>query len=536
MPQLRITEVEALRHNRPVRTFRGAWSVAGLVAGLAGLVTSYFAAMALTIRESPVVAVAELIIRVTPGPIAEYLISVVGRLDKPLLLVGILVFLGVVFAWAGRLARHTWWAPAVVYAALSAFGALAVSTQRGSTITDVVPVAVGFVTWLVTLSVLTEPLRVGEAMGEAAGEPAGESPGEAAVDAPTRRTFLVRAGILVVAAGVLGVAGRVVGRGRRHVEEVRNLLRLPQVTRPQLPEGASLGVAGVSRWMTPADEFYLIDTAFVKPAIEPRDWSLRIHGMVEREITLTYEQLIERQFTEAWVTLNCVSNEVGGDLIGNAWWSGVRLAPLLEEAGVLAGADAVLQTSEDGWTCGTPLAALTDDRDAMLAVAMNGRPLPIDHGFPVRTIVPGLYGYVSATKWVVDMEVSTFADITSYWTERGWGELGPVKMSSRVDVPRSGEEVPAGEVTFGGVAWSQHTGISAVEFSIDGGDWTQADLGVVPSEDTWVQWSGTASVDAGDHLVRVRAIDNDGLVQTSVEQGVLPDGATGLHVSDFSAQ
>ena len=455
-------------------TFRGAWSVAGLVAGAAGLATSYFAAMALTIRESPVVAVAELVIRVTPGPVAEYLISLVGKLDKPLLLLGIFVVLGVVFAWAGRLARRTWWAPAVVYAALSAVAALAVATQRGAAAIDVLPVAVGFVTWLVTLSLLTEPLRAAEAAAELSSGTAGTDTAEAdlaPLGAETRRTFGIRVGLVVGAAGVLGVLGRVVGRGRRHVEEVRNLLRLPQVTRPAIPEGTSVGVRGVSRWMTPNDDFYRIHTAIVVPAIEPKDWSLRIHGMVEREITLTYEDLLARQFTEAWVTLNCVSNEVGGNLIGNAWWSGVRLAPILEEAGVLSGADAVLQTSDDGWTCGTPLAALTDDRNAMLAVAMNGRPLPIDHGFPVRTLVPGLYGYVSATKWVREMEVSTFADISAYWTERGWGELGPVKMSSRVDVPRSGEEVAAGEVVFGGVAWSQHTGISAVEFSVDGGDW-----------------------------------------------------------------
>ena len=529
-----------MSNNSSVRTFRGAWSLAGLAAGAAGLATSYFAAMALTIRESPVTAVAEAIIRITPGPVAEYLISLVGSLDKPLLLLGIVLFLAAVFAWAGRLARRVWWAPALVYAALSGVAAVAVATQRGSTATDELPVAVGFVTWLVTLSLLTEPLRTGEEAVAASEDPEGpedpEAPGDSEVDAHTRRSFLVRTGILVVAAGVLGIAGRVVGRGRRHVEEVRTLLRLPQVTRPQVPAGASLAVEGLSRWMTPADDFYLIDTAFVKPAIEPKDWTLRIHGMVEREITLTYDELIDRQFTEAWVTLACVSNEVGGDLIGNAWWSGVRLAPILEEAGILPGADAVLQTSDDGWTCGTPLAALTDDRNAMLAVAMNGRPLPIDHGFPVRTVVPGLYGYVSATKWVREMKVSRFADISAYWTERGWGELGPVKISSRVDVPRSGQDVPAGEVVLGGVAWAQHTGISEVEFSLDGGAWQPADLAQVPSEDTWVQWSGTVDVEPGDHLVRVRAVDADGTVQTDVEQGVLPDGATGLHTRDFTAQ
>ena len=329
----------------------------------------------------------------------------------------------------------------------------------------------------------------------------------------TRRTFVIRAGLVAAGSVALATAGRVVGRGRRHVEETRRLLRLPKVTEPLVPPGARIDVKGVSPWMTGNGGFYQIDTALVAPAIEPKDWSLRIHGMVDREITLSYADLLDRQFTEAWITLNCVSNPVGGPLIGNAWWSGVRLADLLAEAGPQAGADAVLQTSDDGWTCGTPLSALTDGRNAMLAVAMNGEPLPIEHGFPVRTIVPGLYGYVSACKWVVDMEVTSFDEISAYWTERGWSEKGPVKMSSRIDVPSSGDEVPAGDVTFAGVAWAQHTGIQGVEFAVDGGDWLAADIASVPSDDTWVQWKGVAEVEngrphrpgAGDRQERHRA-------------------------------
>jgi hypothetical protein len=221
-------------------------------------------------------------------------------------------------------------------------------------------------------------------------------------------------------------------------------------------------------------------------------------------------------------------------LIGNAWWSGVRVADLLRLAGVQDGADAVLQTSEDGWTCGTPLDTLTDDRNALLAVAMNGEPLPIDHGFPVRTIVPGLYGYVSACKWVVDMEVTTFDEISAYWTQRGWSERGPVKISSRIDVPGSGDEIAGDPARIGGVAWAQHIGISAVEVAVDGGAWQSAEISRPSTVDTWVQWVAEVSLDPGDHVVRVRATDRDGLVQTGVEQDVLPDGATGWHTVDFS--
>ena len=359
----------------------------------------------------------------------------------------------------------------MVYAALGAVGAVAVAVQRGATAIDMVPVAVGFVTWLVTLSLLTEPLRHADLAAMHAERPlpegeretvelvGGGGPAELSSSDHTRRTFVIRAGVIAAGAVVLAAAGRVVGRGRRHVEETRRLLRLPQVTEPQVPRAARIGLKDISPWQTPNADFYLIHTAIVVPAIEPMDWSLRIHGRVDREITISYSELLERTFTEAWITLNCVSNDVGGPLIGNAWWSGVRVADLLALAGPHEGADAVLQTSEDGWNCGTPLAALTDDRNAMLAVAMNGSPLPIEHGFPVRTVVPGLYGYVSACKWVVDMEVTTFDEVSAYWTERGWGEQGPVKMSSRIDVPRSGAEVPRGPVTFGGVAWAQHTGI-----------------------------------------------------------------------------
>ncbi len=498
--------------------------MAGLIAGASGLATSYLVASLLSIAESPVVAVADVVVRLTPGPVARIAIDILGHADKPVLLLGILTILAVAFAGLGLLARRAWWAPAIGYGVLAAIGAIAVLSRNGAHLTDALPVAVGFVTWLVALSVLTEPLRH-----------AADQPDPDAGSTSSRRGFLVGAAAMAGVAAVLGVVGRIVGSGRRKVEETRRLLRLEEVTEPRVPTATRIGVDGVAPWMTPAEDFYLIDTAIVRPAIEPREWTLRIHGMVDREVTLTYENLVARQFTQSWITLNCVSNPVGGDLIGNAWWSGIRVASLLAEAGVDPDADAVLQTSADDWSCGTPLSALTDDRNAMLAVAMNGRPLPIDHGFPVRTIVPGLYGYVSACKWVVDWEVTKFSEISAYWTERGWGELGPVKMSSRVDVPGSGDEVAAGIVTFAGVAWSQQTGIAGVELAVDGGEWQPALLADVPNEDTWVQWRADVLVEEeGTHLVRVRATDREGLVQTSVVRDVLPDGATGLHTVEFS--
>lgn len=513
-----------------MRTSRSTWSAAGLVAGLAGLAASYCAAMALTTRDAPLTAVAQGVVRLTPGVVVERAIRILGHWDKPFLLLMILVLCAGLFAWAGLLARRSWWAPALVYAGLALVGGAAVWSQPRSGVVDLLPVAVGLATWLVCLPLLTWPLR--------RREPAEATTTTVATgtDGHSRRAFLLRTGIVVAGVAVLGTVGRVVGSGRRHVEEARRLLRLPGVTEPEVPAAARMGLEGQVPWTTPATDFYRIDTAFVVPTVDPSSWQLRIHGMVDRELVLTYRDLIAREVTQAWVTLNCVSNPVGGDLIGNAWWSGVRLADLLREAGVQPGADAVLQTSDDGWTCGTPLAALTDGRNAMLAVAMNGHPLPIDHGFPVRTIVPGLYGYVSACKWVVDLEVTRFDEIEAYWTKRGWAEQGPVKISSRIDVPADGGEIAASGGRVGGVAWAQHEGISAVEVSVDDGPWERAELGWVPNADTWVQWAATLDVEPGEHTLAVRARDAHGEVQTGEVRDTVPDGATGWHAITFEAK
>lgn len=510
----------------PVRQV-APWWIAGVVAGYLGLAVAYLAARLLDATDDPVSGVANAIIRRTPGGAVEWAIQSFGHHDKLVLVIGILVVLTAVFAGLGVLAERSLGAAVGGFVVLAAIGGLALAVQRDAGALDQLPVVAGFLAWSFALSVVTEPMRL------AAVADSYDPSLEASGDAATRRSFLIRAGIVAGLAAFGGVVGRLSGRGRQQVEQARKLLRLEQVSAPKQPAGVHPDVPGLAPWQTPTDDFYVIHTVFSPPTITPAEWSLRIHGMVEREITLTFDELLAREFTEDWITLNCVSNEVGGSLIGNAWWSGVRIAPILAEAGVSPDADCVLQTSRDGWNCSTPLAALTDDRNAMLAVAMNGQPLPVDHGFPVRTIVPGLYGYVSGTKWVVDYEVTRFDQVDAYWTMRGWGEKGPVKISSRIDVPRDGETLPAGEVTIAGEAWLQHTGISRVEIAVDGGSWQQAELAAAAGIDSWVQWSTRVELAEGEHTVKVRAVDADGAVQTSVVRSVLPDGATGLHERTF---
>lgn len=510
----------------PVRQ-AAPWWLAGVVAGYLGLAVAYLAARLLDTTDDPVGAVANGIIRRTPGGAVEWAIQAFGHHDKLVLVIGILAVLTAVFAGLGIVAARSLGGALAGFVVLAAIGGFALAVQRDAEALDQLPVIAGFLSWAFGLSLVTEPMRL------AAVADSYDPSLRAADDGQTRRSFVIRAGIMVGLAAVAGTVGRMAGQGRQRVEQARKLLKLDQVTTPVVPAGVHPDVTDLPPWQTPSDQFYVIHTVFNPPTITPSEWSLRIHGLVEKEITLSFDDLLAREFTEDWITLNCVSNPVGGDLIGNAWWSGVRIAPILAEAGVSPDADCVLQTSKDGWNCSTPLAALTDDRNAMLVVAMNGRPLPVEHGFPVRSLVPGLYGYVSGTKWVVDYEVTRFADVDAYWTQRGWGEMGPVKIASRIDVPRDGDTLPAGAVTIAGAAWMQHTGISRVEISLDGGAWQPADLAQAAGVDSWLQWSASVDLDDGDHTVTVRAVDAQGEVQTAVVRDVLPDGATGLHERRF---
>jgi len=349
------------------------------------------------------------------------------------------------------------------------------------------------------------------------------------VDGIDRRRFLGWAGGAAVLGALAAAAGYALQSGARAVTAIRDTITLPKpASTVSIPSDAELDIEGLAPVVTPNAQFYRIDTALAVPAVDPETWSLRIHGMVDEEVTLTWDELLALPLEESATTLACVSNEVGGNLIGNAVWLGYPIRELLARANPSADADMVLSRSVDGFTASTPLAVLQDDRNAILAVGMNGEPLPPEHGFPVRMVVPGLYGYVSATKWVVDLEVTRFDLATAYWTDRGWSPMGPIKLQSRIDVPRSGQSLQAGTITVAGVAWHQHVGIAAVDVQVDDGPWQPAELAEAISIDTWVQWRFDWDADPGTHTLRVRATDADGEVQTSRVQGVVPDGATGL--------
>ena len=491
----------------------------GVLATAAALAASQLTAAVLDLRESPVLAIAQTAIRLTPGVVAEPIIGVVGTADKPLTIVAVVVVMLLLGGVIG-----SWWRPHRVRAVagvllLVAVATAAVLSRPYGSIGGVVACLVGGAVLIGVLALLHH-------------EPSGSVDGEPA-RAFTRRRMLTLVGAVAVATTVAGVAGELLAsrhRRRRELDQLRASLRLPTRRLPT-PPGADHNVGGQAPWRTSNRAFYRIDTALSPPLIDPTEWRLRIHGMVERELTVTYQDLVDRGLRDAWVTLCCVSNPVGGNLISNTVFSGVPMKDLLEEAGVQSGADMLLSTSEDGWTCGTPLAALTDGRDALLALGMDGVPLPVEHGFPVRQVVPGLYGYVSATKWVTDWELTRFDDAEAYWTQRGWGAFGPVKTQSRIDVPRG--STGAGVVTVAGVAWAQHTGITKVEVRVDDGEWEEAELASVPSDDTWVQWRWEWDAHRGDHRLEVRATDQAGDTQTSKRADVLPDGATGYHGVDI---
>ncbi|MGH8825801.1 MAG: molybdopterin-dependent oxidoreductase [Jiangellaceae bacterium] len=506
--------IEAPLHAAPRRTEQ-AWlpALAGVAAAGLGLGVAELVAGLLSRTLTPVIAVGEAFIDRVPTWLKDLAVEWFGTADKTVLIGGVLVVFAALSAGIGVLtARHRGVGLSAA-AALGAVAALAVASRPDSSAGDLLPTIVGAGVSLIALDRLAGRVPAAEVAPDAA---------------DGRRTFLRTVGIVGGLGLVAFYAGRWLGRRRSSVEESRDAVALPDQTVEE-PPGVDLGVEDAEPWQTPNEVFYRIDTALAVPLVQAETWGLRVHGLVEREVNLTFDELVDMGLVERWVTLTCVSNEVGGYLAGNALWAGVPVADVLAMAGPAADADAVKSTSADGWTAGTPLDVLTDGRDALFAVAMNAEPLPVEHGFPVRMVVPGLYGYVSATKWVVDVEVTRFADFKAYWSTRGWSERGPIKTASRIEVPRSGAGVSAGRVAVAGVAWAQHRGIQSVEVRVDNGQWQRARLAEVPSADTWRQWVWEWDAEPGDHDLQVRATSADGDLQTEEEAPPAPDGATGWH-------
>ena len=465
-------------------------------------------------QPSPVIAVGGAFVDRTPLWLKNFAVSTFGTNDKQALFAGMALVLVVVCAGVGVLAARRRTAGLVAFAVVGALGAAAVLSRPGARPLDVLPTLVGT---LVGLWALTTLLALGARAQESRD------------GFDRRRLLLSGAGIAAVAATTAAIGQGLGGRASA-VAQARADVTVPPVPTPVVvPPAASLDVPGITPYVVPNRDFYRIDTALVVPQMDTRGWRLRVHGLVDQEVEIDWGTLVSKPMQQALVTLTCVSNEVGGDLAGNAVWTGWPIRELLALAGPQPGADMVLSTSIDGFTAGTPIEALTDHRNALLAVAMNGEPLPVEHGFPVRMVVPGLYGYVSATKWVVDLKVTTFAADVAYWTPRGWSARGPIKTASRIDVPASGGQVKAGRVAVAGVAWAQHRGIRAVEVRVDDGPWQQARLAAEPSVDAWRQWVLEWDAPKGNHTLTVRAVDGTGALQTEQEAPPAPDGASGWH-------
>ncbi|MDR6977949.1 DMSO/TMAO reductase YedYZ molybdopterin-dependent catalytic subunit [Streptomyces sp. 3330] len=541
-----MTDDEKNRRNSRSRLRPALGALSGAVAGFAALAFAELASGWVRPQAGPVIAVGGAAIDRTPAAVKSWAIRNFGTDDKLVLQLGILFVLALFALALGVLALQY---PRGGSAGVLLFGvigaAAAISRPDSTGPTDTVPSLVGAVAGAGLLFLLVGRLRI-RGSEEAPTSSRGPMPGgHGAAEGDTfrgpewdRRGFVLAAGAAAAASAGAGALGRTLnGASGRDAVASRTglLLPAPGSPAPSVPRGAQLRIPGISSFTTPNRDFYRVDTALVVPKVDATAWRLRIHGRgVARPATLSFDDLLRRELVERDITLTCVSNEVGGPYVGNARWIGVRLADLLAGCGVeppSAGgpADQLVARSVDGMTIGSPVDDVMDGRDALLAVGMNGEPLPFAHGFPVRMVVPGLYGYVSACKWIEDIELTTFDAYDPYWVKRDWARRAPVKTQSRIDTPKPFARPRAGTVMVAGVAWAQHRGIDRVEVRVDDGPWEEARLADEGSRDTWRQWSYPWQATKGGHTLTVRATDRTGAVQTERRARTVPDGATGRH-------
>ncbi len=502
-------------------------ALAGTVATGAALGIGELVAGLLAGAPSPILSVGRVIIDLQPPGAKDVFVDLFGTADKlalELLVLGVALGIGAVVGLVGRLR------PAIGMGIIGAFvGVGFLAGLRDSDTVQVLAVGAGLAEFAAGAVVLDRLLGL---------IPHESSSASASVSASmpdwSRRTLLLRGGAVAVGSVVAARVGR-------------SLLDRQRLTRPgvlptapdtvSLPAGADLGIPGLTPIVVPTPDFYRIDTALIPPNVDRSTWSLRIHGMVDREVTLTYAQLIELPIIEQFVTIACVSNQVGGDLVGNTKWTGVRLRDVLDLAGVQAAATQLVGRSVDGWTAGSPTAWIMDpEREPMIAIGMNDEPLTREHGYPARVIVPGLFGYVSATKWVTELELTTLEAFDAYWIPLGWAKEAPILTQARIDLPAVGRTVASGPLVIAGVAWAPDRGISRVEVSLDDGEFRDATLSVPISEATWVQWQYPTTATVGFHTVQVRATDGLGVTQTATATRPDPDGARGWHRIAFQVE
>jgi DMSO/TMAO reductase YedYZ molybdopterin-dependent catalytic subunit len=494
----------------------------GLLSGGVAIGVGQLAAGVVGAGSSPVLAVGGTAIDATPEWLKSFAIRTFGARDKLALLVGIGITLAAAAVVLGIISVRRPRVGIIGLVALGTLGAAAAVARPANGLEAAIPAMVGTGAGIVTFGLLRQRAGLTPVI-----------PREEQPSIPTgydRRRFLAGSLTMLGLALTTGFVGEYLVR-RSDASASRASIRLPRVADagPPTPAAADLQIPGAPPFITPNEDFYRVDTALLVPSVKADGWTLNIHGMVDHEMTIDYDQLVARPLFERDVTLTCVSNEVGGRYLGTARWTGIALRDLLDEAGVQPGVTQLVSRSADGFTTGTPAAVALDGRDAMLAVAMNGEPLPLEHGFPVRMVIPGLYGYESACKWITEIEATTYGAYSAYWVRRGWAEQVLIKTSSRIDTPRRGADLRAGGVPIAGVAWAQHRGISKVEVGIDDGPWSVARLAEEDTVDTWRQWVLEWDAAPGLHSITVRATDGEGEVQTEELAAPFPSGATGLH-------
>ncbi|MEO7071262.1 MAG: molybdopterin-dependent oxidoreductase [Nostocoides sp.] len=502
-----------------MRTLRWPYAVSGVVAAVAGMAIGHLLAILWTgPSSSPVLAIGGTVVDSTPTPVKEWAVSTLGTADKPFLLTCVAVVTVLAAAGIGLVGRTRPLLARVLLIGLAALAAVAAASRPDAAMASPIPSMAAAGVGLVVLAWLRE-----RATGFA--EPRHTPAAVDVNDHPLpdgRRAFLAGAGVI----GAGSVAAIVLPNAAGATSTAPPIaLPTPTAVLPPLPTSLDAKVPGITPWRTDAGSFYRVDTEFIVPRVDSSSWTLTVGGQVDNPLTITYAELLAMPMIERDITLACVSNEVNGDLTGGASWLGVRTAEVLKQAGIRPGAEQVFSTSTSGMTISTPLAALTDGRDALIAVGMNGAPLPAAHGFPARLVTPGLYGFTGATKWVTKLTLSSYAAHSAYWTQRGWATDAPVLTEARIDVPHDGAK--AGQIAIGGVAWAMHRGVKGVEVQVDGGPWQQATMGPDAGIDYWRQWYLPWDATHGKHTIVARATDDSGAVQTVSLADSYPSGATG---------